>query len=108
MSVIATGSVKQIVDISKEFELYIGENLHEFDDRIRDLSHTARLILTHLVDSPLRELNLKEIPRKIGLTGKESRKIVSDAVGELIRKIPELVEVVPDTRLGGLKIRLKR
>lgn len=108
MSVIATGSVTQVVDMAKEFEIYIGESLHEYDERIKDLSHTARLILAYLVDSPLREMNLKEIPKKLGMTEKESGKVVSDAVGELIRKVPDLVEVVPDTKLGGLKIRLKR
>jgi len=108
MSVIATGSVKQIVDMTKEFELFIGDGLHEYDERIKDLSHTARLILAHLVDSPLKEMNLKEVPRKLGMTGKESNRVVSDAVGELIRKVPDLVEVVPDTKLGGLKLRWKR
>lgn len=108
MSVIATGSVKQVVDVTKELELFIGESLHEYDERIKDLSHTAKLILAHLVDSPLKEMNLKEIPRKIGLTEKESKRIVSDAVGELLRKVPDLVEVVPDTKLGGLKLRWKR
>ncbi len=108
MSVIATGSVQQVVDISKELELFIGESLHEFDERIKDLSHTAKLILANLVESPLREMNLREIPSKLGLTDKEAKRVVSDAVGELVRKVPDLVELVPDTKLGGLKIRWKR
>jgi len=108
MSVVATGGAKQIVEASKEFDLFIGETIHEYDDRIKELSHVARVILAQLVDSPMRELNLREIPRKIGMTDKDAKKQVSDAVGELLRKIPDLVEVVPDTRLGGLKLRWKR
>lgn len=108
MSVIATGSVQQIVDISKELEMYIGENIHEFDDRIRDLSYTARQILAHLVDSPMKELHLNEIMVKLGITDKKGKSIVSDAVGELVRKLPDLVELVPDTRRRGYKIRIKR
>lgn len=108
MSVISSGSLKHVVDASKEFDLYIAEGMHEYDDRIGELSQTSRLILAYLVESPLREMNLKEIPRKVGLDGKDSKKIVSEAISEMIRKVPDLVEVVPDTKLGGLKLRWKR
>lgn len=98
---------------TKELERFVGEgkvaeHLHEFDERVKDLSHTARMILAHTFNSPLREMNLRDIPIKLGLTGKGSSKIVGDAVDELTRKLPDMVEVIPDTIRGGLKIRLKR
>ena len=97
----------------KELERYVGEgkvaeHLHEFDERIKDLSYTARAILAHLYNAPLREANLKELPVKLGLTERGSGKIIGDAVDELVKKLPDLVEVIPDTVRGGVKIRLKR
>ena len=108
ISIVSSGTIAQIADVAKELELYIGEDVHKLDSRIEELSHTARAILAYLVDSTTKEINLSEIPRKIGLPQKESKKVVSDAVGELLRKVPDMVEVVPDTRLKGMKIRLKR
>ena len=97
----------------KELERYIGEgkvaeHLHEFDERVKDLSHTARAILAHLFVAPMREINLRDLPIKLGLTERGSSRIVSDAVDELTRKLPDLVEVLPDTVRGGQKVRLKR
>lgn len=97
----------------RELENYIGEgkvaeHLHEFDERLKDLSHTARAILAYLYRSPLREVNLQDLPIKLGLTGKGANKTISDAVEELTRKLPDLVEVIPDTVRSGLKIKLKR
>lgn len=108
MSVVATGGVKAVVEASKEFDLFLSETIHEYDDRIKELSHLARMILAELVDSPMKELNLREIPKKVGLMDKDAKKQINDAVGELLRKVPDLVETVPDTRLGGIKLRWRR
>jgi len=99
-------------ETKKELERYVGEgkvaeNLHEFDERVKGLSYTAREILSHVFNAPLRELNLRDLPVKLGLTEKGSGRVIGDAVDELVRKLPDMVEVVPDLVRGGMKIRLK-
>jgi len=96
----------------KELERYVGEgkvveNLDELDERIKDLSHTARMILAQLYRSPLGEINLKDLPIKLGLTERGSGRIISDAVEELAKKLPDIVKVTPDTIRRGLKVVLK-
>ena len=101
------------VEGAKELERYVGEgkvaeHLDEFDERVKDLSHTAKMILSQLYRSPLREINLKDLPIKLGLTERGSSRIVSDAVDELTKKLPDVVKVVPDTIRSGMKIVLLR
>ena len=101
------------VEGAKELVRFVGdgkvaENLDEFDERVKELSYTARMILSLLYRSPLREINLKDLPIKLGLTEKGSSKIISDAVDELAKKLPDIVKVTPDTIRGGLKIVLLR
>lgn len=101
------------VEGAKELERLIGEgkvaeHLDEFDERVKELSYTARMILTLLYSSPMREINLKELPIKLGLTEKGSGKAISDAVDELTKKLPDVVKVVPDTIRKGSKIVLLR
>ena len=98
---------------ARELERYVGEgkvaeHLDEFDERVKELSYTARMILSLLYRSPLREINLKDLPIKLGLTERGSRRIVNDAVEELTKKLPDVVKVVPDTVRSGVKIVLLR
>ena len=98
---------------ARELERYVGEgkvaeHLDEFDERVKDLSHTAKMILSQLYRSPLREINLRDLPIKLGLTERGSGKVISDAVDELAKKLPDIVKITPDTIRGGLKIVLLR
>lgn len=95
-------------EITRELEKYlpkekIAEGLTT-EDTFRDLSYTAKAIFASLQTAPLRELNLRELPAKIGVT---DTKLISDACEELVRKLPNLVEIVPDTLRKGMKIKLK-
>jgi len=101
------------VEGAKELERFVGEgkvaeNLDEFDERVKELSYTARLILSYLYRAPMREANLKDLPIKLGLGEKGSGRAVSDAVEELTSKLPDIVKVVPDTIRGGYKVVLQR
>ena len=100
-------------EATRELERYVGEgkvaeHLDEFDERVKELSYTARSILTCVFNAPMREVNLRDLPVRIGLTGRDAGRIVSDAVDELTRKMPDVVKVVPDTVRGGYKIVLRR
>jgi len=100
-------------EATRELERYVGEgkvaeHLDEFDERVKELSYTARSILTCVFNAPMREVNLRDLPVRIGLTGRDAGRIVSDAVDELTRKMPDVVKVVPDTVRGGYKIVLGR
>ncbi len=99
-------------EIVRELEMFVGEgkiaeNLDEFDERVKELSYTAKLILSYLYRSPAREMNLKDIPVKIGLGEKVSSRTVSDAVEELTKKLPDIVKLTPDTIRGGFKLVLR-
>ncbi|MEM2787798.1 MAG: hypothetical protein QXJ58_05975, partial [Archaeoglobaceae archaeon] len=95
-------------EITRELEKYLPkEKIAEgitTEDTFRDLSYTAKAIFASLQTAPLRELNLRELPTKIGVT---DTKLISDACEELVRKLPNLVEIVPDTLRKGMKIKLK-
>jgi len=113
LTFLASDTYLPTIEGAKELERYIGEgkvaeNLDEFDDRVKELSHTARMILATLYNHPLREINLRELPVKLGLTEKGSSRIVSDAIEELTKKMPDVVKVVPDTIRKGTKIKLLR
>jgi len=101
------------VEGAKELERFVGEgkvveNLDEFDERVKKLSYTARLILSYLYKAPMREANLKDLPIKLRLGEKGSSRAVSDAVEELVNEMPDIVKVVPDTIRGGYKVVLQR
>jgi len=56
----------------------------------------------------MREINLRDLPARLGLTGRDAGRIVSDAVDELTKKMPDVVKLVPDTVRKGYKIVMKR
>lgn len=95
-------------EVTRELEKYIpkkeiAENVTT-EDKFKDLSYTARAIFSCLYTVPLHEINLADLPKKLGMS---DTKLISDACEELVRKLPNLVEIVPDTLKKGMKIRLK-
>ena len=112
LSFIASETYLPTAEGAKEIEQFIGagvsaiaENLEEFEERVKDLSYLARSILAVLYSTPTQELNLKELPLRLGITNK---KMISDAIEELKRKLPDVIDVVPDLNYGGLKIKMKK
>jgi hypothetical protein len=77
----------------------------ELDMRLRRVSHIARIIFARLLETPLREINLEQLPFLIGIT---DRRLLSRAIEELRHVLSDVVAVVPDLRRGGMKIMIKR
>jgi predicted RNA-binding protein with EMAP domain len=77
----------------------------ELDMRLKRVSHVARIIFARLMESPLREINLEQLPFLVGIT---DRRLLSRAIEELRHVLSDVVAVVPDLRRGGMKIMIKR